>query len=53
MSLDRISARSYSNLYSSMMEKYTVNKPEYESDEDYDSEVTFDKFIGNALSDLT
>lgn len=42
----------YSNLYSSMMEKYTVNKPEYESDEDYDSEVTFDKFVGNALSDF-
>ena len=42
----------YSNLYSSMMEKFTVDKPEYESDEDYDSEVNFDKFVGNALSDF-
>lgn len=42
----------YSNLYSSMMKKYTVDKPEYESDEDCDSEVVFDKFVGNALSDF-
>ena len=42
----------YSNLYSSMMEKFTVDKPEYESDEDYDSEANFDKFVGNALSDF-
>lgn len=42
----------YSNLYSSMMKKFTVDKPEYESDEDYDSEVVFDKFIGTALEDF-
>lgn len=39
----------YSNLYSSMMKKFTVDKPEYDSDEDYDSEVVFDKLIGTAL----
>ena len=38
----------FSNLYSSMMKKFTVNKPKYESDEDYDSEVAFDKMIENA-----
>lgn len=38
----------FSNLYSSIMKKFTVNKPEYESDEDYDSEVVFDKMIENA-----
>lgn len=42
----------YSNLYSSVMEKFTVDKPEYESDEDYDSEVNFDKFVGNSLADF-
>lgn len=42
----------YSNLYSSIMEKYTVNKPEYESDDDYDSEIIFDKFVANAISDF-
>ena len=42
----------YSNLYSSMMQKFTVDKPEYESDEDYDSELNFDKFVGNALLDF-
>lgn len=41
----------YSNLYSSMMKKFTVEKPEYESDEDYDSEVAFDRFVGNALKE--
>ena len=38
----------FSNLYSSTMKKFTVNKPEYESDEDYDSEVIFDRMIENA-----
>ena len=38
----------FSNLYSSTMKKFTVNKPEYESDEDYDSEVVFDRMIENA-----
>lgn len=42
----------YSNLYSSAMDKFTVEKPEYESDEDYDSEIIFDKFVGSALEDL-
>lgn len=42
----------YSNLYSSMMRKFTVDKPEYDSDEDYDSEVVFDKIIGTALKDF-
>jgi hypothetical protein len=42
----------YSNSYSSVMDKFTVDKPEYESDEDYDSEIIFDKFVGNALEDL-
>ena len=32
-----------------MMKKFTVDKPEYDSDEDYDSEVVFDKLIGTAL----
>lgn len=41
----------FSNLYSAMMEKFTVNKPEYESDEDYD-EVEFDKRFGKSLYDL-
>ena len=41
----------FSNLYSTMMEKFTVRKPEYESDEDYE-EVEFDKKFGKALSDL-
>ena len=42
----------YSNLYSSMMKKFTVDKPEYESDEDYDSELVFDKLVGAALDDF-
>lgn len=42
----------YSNLYSSMMEKFTVDKPEYESDEDYDSEIVFDRFISNAIEEV-
>lgn len=42
----------YSNLYSSMMKKFTVDKPEYESDEDYDSELVFDKLVGAALEDF-
>lgn len=42
----------FSNLYSSMMKKFTVNKPEYNSDdEDYDSELKFDTIFGNQLSD--
>lgn len=40
----------FSNLYSSMMKKFTVNKPEYESDEDYD-ELEFDKRFGKSLND--
>ena len=39
----------FSNLYSSMMKKFTVNKPEYESDESYDSELVFDKMFGKAM----
>lgn len=43
----------FSNLYSSMMKKYTVNKPEYNSDdEDYDSELNFDSIFGNQFSEL-
>ena len=42
----------FSNLYSYMMKKFTVNKPEYNSeDDDYDSEINFDKIFGDALSD--
>lgn len=42
----------FSNLYSSMMKKFTVNKPEYNSDDDdYDSEINFDTIFGDALSD--
>lgn len=37
----------YSNLYSQYMKKYTVEKPEYESDED--SEALFDAIFGNAI----
>ena len=41
-----------SNLYSSMMKKFTVNKPEYNSDEDdYDSEINFDTIFGDQSSD--
>lgn len=43
----------YSNLYSSVMKEYTVNKPEYTlDDEDADSELTFDRIFGNASLDL-
>lgn len=43
----------FSNLYSSMMKKFTVNKPEYNLDEeDYDSEMNFDAIFGNQSSDL-
>lgn len=43
----------FSNLYSSMMKKFTVNKPEYNSDEDdYDSELNFDAIFGDQSSDL-
>lgn len=43
----------FSNLYSSMMKKFTVNKPEYNVDEeDYDSELNFDTIFGDQLSDL-
>jgi hypothetical protein len=42
-----------SNLYSSMMKKFTVNKPEYNLDEDdYDSELNFDTIFGDQSSDL-
>ena len=42
-----------SNLYSSVMKKFTVNKPEYNLDEDdYDSEINFDTIFGNQSSDL-
>lgn len=43
----------FSNLYSSMMKKFTVNKPEYNLDEDdYDSELNFDTIFGDQSSDL-
>lgn len=42
----------FSNLYSSMMKKFTVEKPEYNLDEDeYDSELNFDTIFGNAIND--
>lgn len=42
----------FSNLYSSMMKKFTVEKPEYNLDEDeYDSELNFDTIFGNGLHD--
>jgi hypothetical protein len=44
----------FSNLYSSMMKKFTVSKPEYNSDEeDYDSELNFDTIFGEKSSDLS
>lgn len=44
---------SLSNLYSSMMKKFTVNKPEYNLDEeDYDSELNFDTIFGDQSADL-
>ena len=44
----------FSNLYSSMMKRFTVSKPEYNSDEDdYDSELNFDTIFGDQSSDLT
>lgn len=43
----------FSNLYSSMMKKFTVSKPEYNLDEeDYDSELNFDTLFGDQSSDL-
>lgn len=43
----------FSNLYSSMMKKFTVNKPEYNLDEDdYNSEMNFDTIFGDQSSDL-
>ena len=43
----------FSNLYSSMMKRFTVNKPEYNLDEDdYDSEMNFDTIFGDQSSDL-
>lgn len=43
----------FSNLYSSMMKRFTVNKPEYNLDEDdYDSEINFDTIFGDQSSDL-
>ena len=43
----------FSNLYSSMMKKFTVNKPEYNLDEDeYDSEINFDTIFGDQPSDF-
>lgn len=41
----------FSNLYSTVMKKFTVNKPEYKSDEDYDSELIFDKMLENVIND--
>lgn len=42
----------FSNLYSSMMKKFTVSKPEYNLDEDdYDSELNFDTIFGDSISD--
>lgn len=42
----------FSNLYSSMMKKFTVNKPEYNLDEDnYDSELNFDTIFGDQSFD--
>lgn len=42
----------FSNLYSSMMRKFTVNKPEYNLDEEnYDSEINFDAIFGDKPSD--
>lgn len=44
----------FSNLYSSMMKQFTVNKPEYNLDEDdYDSEINFDAIFGDQSSDLS
>lgn len=44
----------FSNLYSSMMKKFTVKKPEYNLDEDdYDSEINFDAIFGDKTSDLS
>ena len=44
----------FSNLYSSMMKMFTVNKPEYNLDEDdYDSELNFDTIFGDQSSDLS
>lgn len=43
----------FSNLYSSMMKRFTVSKPEYNLDEDdYDSEMNFDTIFGDQSSDL-
>ena len=43
----------FSNLYSSMMKKFTVSKPVYNLDEDdYDSELNFDTIFGDQSSDL-
>lgn len=43
----------FSNLYSSMMKKFTVNKPEYNLDEDnYDSELNFDTIFGDQSLDF-
>ena len=39
----------FSNLYSKIMKKYTVEKPEYSDDED--SEVLFDAIFGNSNMD--
>ena len=39
-----------SNLYTKFMKKYTVNKPEYDDEEN--SEVLFDAIFGNPSSDL-
>ena len=37
-----------------MMKKFTVNKPEYNLDEeDYDSELNFDTIFGDQSSDLS
>lgn len=41
------SPNSYSEVYKKLMKKFTVNRPEYA--EDYDSDETFDKVVGEAL----
>ena len=39
----------FSNLYTKFIKKYTVNKPEYDSDDS--SEVIFDAIFGNQDSE--
>ena len=41
------SPNSYSEVYKKVMKQFTVNRPEYT--DDYASEETFDKVVGEAL----